>query len=55
MATASRNLSNSHDERLFPPFQVLEQPVGERPQRETLEGIVDWLAGPAQQVGAFLL
>ena len=51
MATASRNPSNSLDERLFPPFQVLERPVGERPQYETLEGIVDWLAGPAQQVG----
>ena len=51
MATASRNPSNSLDERLFPPMQVLERPVGERPQHETLEGIMDWLAGPAQQVG----
>ena len=51
MATGSRNPSNSLDERLFPPIQVLERPVGERPQHETLEGIMDWLAGPAQQVG----
>src|SRR6516165_8207488 len=51
MATASRNPSNGLDERLFPPIQVLERPVGERPQHETLEGIMDWLAGPAQQVG----
>ena len=51
MATASRNPSNSLDERLFPPIQVLERPVAERPQHDTLEGIMDWLAGPAQQVG----
>jgi hypothetical protein len=51
MATASRNPSNSLDERLFPPNQVLERPVGERPQHETLKGIMDWLAGPAEQVG----
>ena len=51
MATASRNPSNSLDERLFPPIQVLERPVGERPQHDTLEGIIDWLAGPAQEVG----
>ena len=51
MATASRNPLNSLDERLFPPIQVLERPVGERPQHETLEGIMDWLADPARQVG----
>ena len=51
MATASRNPSNSLDERLFPPIQVLERPIAERPQHDTLEGIMDWLAGPAQQVG----
>ena len=51
MATAGRNPSNSLDERLFPLIQVLERPVAERPQHDTLEGIMDWLAGPAQQVG----
>ena len=51
MATASRNPSNSLDERLYPPIQMLERPVAERPQHDTLEGIMDWLAGPAQQVG----
>ena len=51
MAIASRNPSNSLDERLFPPIQMLERPVAERPQHDTLEGIMDWLAGPAQQVG----
>jgi hypothetical protein len=51
MATASGNPSNGLDERLFPLIQVLERPVSERPQHETLEGIMDWLAGPTQQVG----
>ena len=45
MATASRNPSTGLDERLFPPIQVLERPLGERPQHETLERIMDWLAG----------
>jgi hypothetical protein len=30
---------------------MLERPVAERPQHDALEGIMDWLAGPAQQVG----
>jgi hypothetical protein len=51
MATASGNPSNGLDERLFPLIQVLERPVSERPQHETLKGIMDWLAGPTQQVG----
>jgi len=43
----SRNPSNGLDERLFPPIEVMERPVSERPQDETLEGIIDWLASPA--------
>ena len=43
MATASRNPSTGLDERLFPPIQVLERPVGKRPQHETLQGIMDRL------------
>ena len=50
MAAASRNPSNSLDEWLFPPIEVLERPVSERPQHETLEGIMDWLASPASQL-----
>jgi len=51
MATASSNPSTGLDERLFPPIQVLERPLRERPQHETLERIMDWLAGSAQRVG----
>ena len=42
MPTAGRN------ERLFPTVDVLERPAAERPQHETLESIMDWLAGPAR-------
>ena len=46
LRNASCNPLNRYDERLFPPFHVLERPAAERPQHETLESIVDWLAGP---------
>ena len=50
MAITSRNSSNGVDERLFPTAEVRERPVGERPQQETVEGIMEWLAGPARLV-----
>jgi adenylate cyclase len=37
---------NGLDERLFPTGDVLERRVSERPQHQTLETIIDWLAGP---------
>jgi hypothetical protein len=45
MPTAGRD--SSLDERLFPTIDVLERPLGDRPQHQTLESIMDWLAGPA--------
>jgi hypothetical protein len=48
MPTAGRNPLNRFDERLFPTVDVLERPAAERPQHETLESIMDWLAGPAR-------
>jgi adenylate cyclase len=48
MPTAGRNPSNRLDERLFPTVDVLERPAGERPQHQTVESIMDWLAGPAR-------
>jgi adenylate cyclase len=54
MPTAGRNSSNSLDERLFPTIDVLERPVGERPQHETLDNIMDWLAGPARLVPSLI-
>jgi adenylate cyclase len=53
MPTA-RNPTNSLDERLFPTIDVLERPPGERPQHQTLESIMDWLAGPARPVPSMI-
>ena len=50
MPTADRNPLNRFDERLFPTVDVLERPAAERPQHETLESIMDWLAEPARLV-----
>jgi hypothetical protein len=33
---------------------VLERPLGERPQHETLDNIMDWLAGPARLVPSLI-
>jgi adenylate cyclase len=54
MPTARHNPSNSLDERLFPTIDVLERPAGERPQHQTLESIMDWLAGPARDVPSMI-
>lgn len=54
MPTAGRNPSNRLDERLFPTVDVLERPAAERPQHETLESIMDWLAGPARLVPSLI-
>ena len=54
MPIADRTPSNSLDERLFPTIDVLERPLGERPQHQTLESIMDWLAGPARPVPSMI-
>jgi adenylate cyclase len=54
MPTAGRNPLNRFDERLFPTVDVLERPAAERPQHETLESIMDWLAGPARLVPSLI-
>src|SRR6266566_3196102 len=54
MPSAGRNPSNKLDERLFPTVDVLERPAGERPQHQTLESIMDWLAGPARLAPSLL-
>jgi hypothetical protein len=54
MPTVGRNPLNRLDERLFPMVDVLERPAGERPQNQTLESIMDWLAGPARLVPSLI-
>ena len=47
----------SIDPRYLLTGDVVERPPDERPKHETIEAILDWLAGPAQQIpslsGAF--
>src|SRR6516164_7072595 len=50
MAEADRDPTASHDPRYFPTGAVIERPVGERPKHDTVDGIIEWLAGPAQHI-----
>ncbi len=38
------------DPRYFQIGDVVERPLAERPQHDTIEAIIDWLAGPAQHI-----
>ena len=38
------------DPRYFQIGDIVERPPAERPQHDTIEAIIDWLAGPAQHV-----
>jgi adenylate cyclase len=50
MAEASRDRTVGLDPRYFPTGAVIERPVAERPKHGTVDGIIDWLAGPAQHI-----
>ena len=50
MALADRDPIDGLDPRYFQIGDVIERPPAERPQHDTIEAIVDWLAGPAQHV-----
>src|SRR5215470_5306594 len=50
MTEADRDPTASHDPRYFPTGAVIERPAGERPKHETVDGIIEWLAGPAQHI-----
>ena len=50
MADAVRNPLVSIDPRYFLTGDVVERPPAERPKHDTIEAIIDWLAGPAQQI-----
>jgi adenylate cyclase len=40
----------SVDPQLVPTIEVIERPPAERPTHDTLEGIAEWLVGPARRV-----
>ena len=50
MADAVRNPLVNIDPRYFLTGDVVERPPAERPKHDTIEGIIDWLAGPAQHI-----
>ena len=52
MAGADRDPIDSTDTRYFQTGEVVERPLAERPQNDTIEAIIDWLASPAHHVPA---
>ena len=47
MANEDRNPISGLDPIYFPTGAVLERPVTDRPTHDTIDAIIDWLAGPA--------
>ena len=50
MTVTDRDPIDGLDPRYFQIGDVVERPPAERPQHDTIEAIIDWLAGPAQHV-----
>ena len=50
MTVTDRDPIDGLDPRYFQIGDIVERPLAERPQHDTIEAIVDWLAGPAQHV-----
>ena len=50
MADADRKPIVGIDRRYLPTGDVIERPPAERPKHDTIDAIIEWLAGPAQQI-----
>ncbi len=50
MTEAHRDPKLGLDPRYFPTGAVIERPAAERPKHETVDGVIEWLAGPAQHI-----
>ena len=50
MADAIQNPLVNIDPRVFLTGDVVERPPAERPKHDTIDAIIDWLAGPAQHI-----
>jgi len=50
MAQGDRDPTTHLDPRYFPTGAVIERTIAERPKRDTVDGIIEWLAGPAQHI-----
>jgi adenylate cyclase len=54
MADADREPMVGIDPRYFRTFDLVERPPAERPKYDSIDAIIDWLAGPAQQVPSLI-
>jgi adenylate cyclase len=54
MADAGRSPTVSIDPQYFPPGEVVERPPAERPKRDTIDAIIEWLGGPAGQIPSLI-
>jgi adenylate cyclase len=50
MADGDRDPTTQLDPRYFPTGAVIERTIAERPKQDTVDGIIEWLAGPAQHI-----
>jgi adenylate cyclase len=50
MAEGDRDPTDNLDPRHFPTGAVIERAIADRPKHDTVDGIIDWLAGPAQHI-----
>jgi adenylate cyclase len=50
MTVTDRDPIDGLDPRYFQIAEIVERPLAERPRHDTIEAIIDWLAGPAQHV-----
>jgi adenylate cyclase len=50
MAEGDRDPTTHLDPRYFPTGAVIERTIAERPKQDTIDGIIEWLAGPAQHI-----
>jgi adenylate cyclase len=50
MTEADRSPIDGADARYFPTVEVVERAPAERPKHDTVDGIIDWLTGPAGQI-----
>jgi adenylate cyclase len=47
-----RSLFASDEARLLPTVEVVERPLSERPARDSLDAIAEWLVGPARRIAS---
>lgn len=52
MAEGQRDPATQLDPRYFPTGAVIERGIAERPKQDTIDAIIEWLAGPAQHISS---